>query len=46
MEIWDDRVLRYILSPIGRLVKVDHKSEEVSKGLFARLRVKVDISNH
>lgn len=32
------------MSPIGNLIRMDNKSEEVSKGLFARICVKVDVS--
>lgn len=35
LEMWKDRALRHILSPICRLIKIDHDSEEVSKGLFS-----------
>lgn len=37
-------MLRHILTPIGWLYKVDHRSEEVCKGLFARVCVELDIS--
>lgn len=44
MEMWNEIVLRHILSPISKLYKVDCNSEEVSKGFFARVCVDVDIS--
>lgn len=44
MEMWNDRVLRHIHSPTGKLIKVNHISEEVIKGMFARVCIEVDIS--
>lgn len=43
-EMWNEIVLRHILSLIGKLYKVYHNSEEFSKGLFARVCVEVDIT--
>lgn len=42
IELWNELILKNILSPSGNLV--DHKSEEVSKGLFVWVCVQVDIS--
>lgn len=35
LELWDGLILRKILKPIGKMYKVDAKSKEISKGLFA-----------
>lgn len=37
-------MLRHIISPIDNLIKIDHNSKEVTRGLFARVCVKVDVS--
>lgn len=42
--MWNENNLRKILKPIGKLCKVDPNSEELSKGLFARVCLEVDIS--
>lgn len=41
--MWNENMLRTILKPVGRLCKVDLNSEEISKGLFARDYLEVDI---
>lgn len=44
IELWNEIILKHIISPIGNLIGKDHKSEEVSKGLFVRICVEVDVS--
>lgn len=44
VELWDENILRKLLKQIGRVIKIDVDSEEVSKGRFARVCVEVDIS--
>lgn len=44
LEMWNEKVLRHILTPISRLYKVDHNFDETSKALFARVCVEVDIN--
>lgn len=46
IELWNELILKHILSPIGNLIRMYHKSEEVSKGFFVRVCVQVDISKH
>lgn len=43
LQMLNDRVSRHILSPIGKLIKIDHKSEEMSEGLFACVWVEVNV---
>lgn len=43
LEMWNELILRHILSPIGNLLRIDHKPEKVSKGLIARVCVEFDI---
>lgn len=42
--MWNENILRKILKPVGKLCKVDPNSEELSKSLFARVRLEMDIS--
>lgn len=42
--MWNEKVLRHIISPIGKLIKMAHNSEDIIKGLFARVCVEVHIS--
>lgn len=35
VELWNELILKHIISPIGNVIRMDHKSKEVSKGLFA-----------
>lgn len=44
LEMWNGKVLKHIISPIGNLSKINNNSEEVAKGLFARICVEVDVS--
>lgn len=44
LKILNEKVLKYIPSPIGQLIKIGDKPEEVSKGLFSRVSVEVDVS--
>lgn len=32
LKMWNDRVLRHILTPAAKPIKIDHKSKELSKG--------------
>lgn len=41
--MWNELILRHILSPINNLLRIDHKPEKVSKGLIARVCVEFDI---
>lgn len=45
IEMWNETILRHILQPIGCLYKVELNSKEISKGLFTRVCLEVDISN-
>lgn len=42
LELWSESTLRKVLSPVRRVVKADLNSEEVSKGIFARVCTEVD----
>lgn len=42
--MWNDLIFKPIISPIDDLIRMDHKSIEVSKGLFARVSDEVDVS--
>lgn len=37
LEIWNNKVLRHIISPSGNLIKIDRNSEDVTEGLFGVL---------
>lgn len=43
LQMLNDRVSRHMLSPIGKLIKIDHKSKEMSAGLFACFWVEVNV---
>lgn len=43
LEMWNDKVFRHIISPIGNLIQIDHNFEDVTKGLFARIYVEIDV---
>lgn len=45
VELWEEPILRKLLKQIGKVIKIDIDSEEVSKRRFARVCVEVDISN-
>lgn len=44
LEMWNENILSKILKPIGRLIKLDPNFEEISKGLFVRVCLEVDVS--
>lgn len=44
-ELWNEKILGLIVKPVGNKVyKVDSNSEEISKGLFARVCMGVHIT--
>lgn len=44
VELWGESILKKLLKQIGKAIKIDIGSEEVTKGRFARVYVEVDIS--
>lgn len=44
VELWGESILRKLLKQIGKVIKIDVDSEEVSKGRFGRVCVEVNIS--
>lgn len=43
IELWNELILKSIISPTGNLIRMKHKSEEASKGLFVRFCMEVDV---
>lgn len=43
VELWGEPILRKLLKQIGKVIKIDIDSEEVSNGRFAKVCVQVDI---
>lgn len=46
LKLWNEPIVRKILKSIEKVYKVDANSEEMSKGLFTRVGIGIDISNY